>query len=77
MYKLKVSFINNIDVVKIKFSYLNDLLYFLNYNKKRIERFELFYFDKFLLSWKSFYLVDKEVYASDLIEIKKGSYRDV
>lgn len=75
MYKLKVSFIDNIDVIKIKFSYLNDLLYFLNYNKKRIERFELFYFDKFLLSWKSFYLVDKEVYASDLIEVKRGNYK--
>lgn len=75
MYQIKVSFVDQIDIIKMKFSYLNDLLYFLNYNKKKIERFELFHFDKFLLDWKLFYLVEKEITTSDLIEVKRGNYK--
>jgi len=77
MYRVLVSFIDKLKIVEIKFSNIQDLLDFLNINQEQIESFTLFYFDKCLLTWKRFYLnFPKKIQVSDLIEVKKGSYKN-
>lgn len=77
MYRILVLFIDKLKVIEIKFSNIQDLLDFLNTNQEQIKIFTLFYFKQCLLTWKSFYLTfPKKIQLSDLIEIKRGNYKN-